>query len=117
MKLAGATWKAGGPASQGSTQFYQFSASGNGVLAWITATTRTVSELVWLDASGRRTGTVGPPAYYGNPALAPDGSRVAVDIYDLSTNTRDIWILDVNRGSRTRFTFDPAANAGTVPGA
>ena len=24
--------------------------------------------------------------------------------------------VDVNRGSRTRFTFDPAANAGAVPG-
>jgi Tol biopolymer transport system component/predicted Ser/Thr protein kinase len=108
MKLAGAPWMVGGTAIQGDNRIAQFSASGNGVLAWRTAATRTVSELVWLDASGRRTGAVGPPDSYGSPSLAPDGSRLAVDIYDSSTKTRDIWILDLNRGSRTRFTFDPA---------
>jgi Tol biopolymer transport system component len=107
MKLAGAPWMAGGPMRADFNQIYQFSASGNGVLAWIPAATQTVSELVWLDASGRRAGAVGPPDFYGSPALAPDGSRLSVDIYDPSTKTRDIWILDLNRGSRTRFTFDP----------
>jgi Tol biopolymer transport system component/tRNA A-37 threonylcarbamoyl transferase component Bud32 len=115
MKLAGAPWMAGGPVRQrGGPPVYQFSASGNGVLAWITAATRTVSELVWLDASGRRAGAVGPPDNYGSPALAPDGSRLAVDIYDPSAKTRDIWILDLNRGSRTRFTFDPGDDLDPV---
>jgi Tol biopolymer transport system component len=67
-----------------------------------------------LDASGRRAGAVGPPDDYGSPALAPDGSRLAVDIYDPSTKMRDIWILDLNRGSRTRFTFDPADDQDPV---
>ena len=114
MKLAGAPWMVGGPVREVASQFYQFSASGNGVLAWITAVARTASELVWLDASGHRTGTVGPPAFYGSPALAPDGSRLAVDIYDPSTKTRDIWILDVKTGSRTRFTFDPGEDLDPV---
>jgi len=114
MKLAGAPWMAGGPMRENFSQIYQFSASGNGVLAWITVATQTVSELVWLDASGRRAGAVGPPADYGSSALAPDGSRLAVDIYDPSTKTRDIWILDLNRGSRTRFTFDPGDDMDPV---
>jgi predicted Ser/Thr protein kinase len=114
MKFAGEPWMVGGPMRQDENQMCQFSASGNGVLAWITAATQTVSELVWLDASGRRAGAVGPPAYYGSPALAPDGSRLAVDIYDPSTKTRDIWILDLNRSSRTRFTFDPGDDLDPV---
>jgi Tol biopolymer transport system component len=114
MKLTGAPWIAGGPVREFADQIYQFSASGNGVLAWTTAATRTASELVWFDASGRRGGTVGPPAEYGSPALAPDGRRLAVDIYDPAAKTRDIWILDPNRGSRTRFTFDPADDFSPV---
>jgi Tol biopolymer transport system component/predicted Ser/Thr protein kinase len=114
MKLAGTPWMVGGPVFENNNLTYQFSASGNGVLAWRTAVARTLSELVWFDASGRRAGAVGPPAYYGSPALAPDGSRLAVDIYDPSTKTRDIWILDLNRGSRTRFTFDPGDDVDPV---
>jgi Tol biopolymer transport system component len=114
MKLAGAPRMIGGPVSENVNQFYRFSASANGVLIWTPAATRTLSELVWLDASGRRAGAVGPPADYGSPALAPDGSRLAVDIYDPSTKTRDIWILDLKRGSRTRFTFDPADDLDPV---
>ena len=113
MKLAGAPWMAGGPMRENFSQIYQFSA-GKHVLAWIPAATQTVSELVWLDASGHRAGAVGPPADYGSPALAPDGSRLAVDIYDPSTKTRDIWIFDLNRGSRTRFTFDPGDDMDPV---
>ncbi|MBZ5500329.1 MAG: protein kinase [Acidobacteriia bacterium] len=108
MKFAGEPRMVGGPVRANVNNLYQFSASGNGVLAWVTAPARTVSELVWFDASGRRIGAVGPPAYYGSLALEPDDSRLAVDIYDPSTKTRDIWILDLNRGPRTRFTFDPA---------
>ncbi len=114
MKFAGAPWMVGGPMRQDENQMCQFSASGNGVLAWITAATQTVSELVWFDASGRRSGAVGPPDDYGSPALAPDGSRLAVDIYGPSAKTRDIWILDLNRGSRTRFTFDPGDDLDPV---
>jgi Tol biopolymer transport system component len=114
MKLTGAPFMAGGPMQEYESQILRFSASGNGVLIWMSALTPTVSELVWLDASGRRAGAVGPPASYGSFALAPDGGRLAVDIYDPSTKTRDIWILDLNRGSRTRFTFDPGDDLDPV---
>ena len=114
MKLAGAPWVVNGPGWQNTNQVSRFWASGNGVLVWITAATNPLSELVWFDASGRRAGAVGAPDHYGSPALAPDGSRLAVDIIDPSTKTRDIWIIDLNRGSRTRFTFDPAGDSDAV---
>jgi Tol biopolymer transport system component len=43
---------------------------------------------------------------YGNPRFSPDGRRIAVQIEDDAGN--DIWIIDPERGTRTRLTSDPA---------
>jgi serine/threonine protein kinase len=66
------------------------------------------SKLVtsWFDQNGKPSGTLGEPGEYANPAISPDGTRVAVAAGTLGS--RDIWILDVARNSSTRFTFDPA---------
>jgi Tol biopolymer transport system component len=60
----------------------------------------------WFDQNGNLAGTLGEPGDYTNPAVSPDGSRVAVS--SGTGGARDIWILDVARNSSTRFTFDPA---------
>ena len=44
----------------------------------------------------------------GDPALSPDGKRASVSVMDVAQQTRDIWLIDLTRGLRTRFTFDPA---------
>jgi Tol biopolymer transport system component len=41
----------------------------------------------------------------GNPALSPDGKRVAAVINE--KNNGDIWVFDLTRGTRTRITFAP----------
>jgi eukaryotic-like serine/threonine-protein kinase len=83
-----------------------FSVSNTGTLAYRVGTgPKTV--LTWFDAQGRPAGTVGDPGDYYNPTISPDGSRVAVGLGG-SAAQRDIWILDVARGTSTRFTFDPA---------
>jgi len=61
--------------------------------------------LTWIDQQGNPAGTLGDLGDYSAPAISPDGSRVAVGLGP--EPTRDIWILDVARGSSTRFTFDP----------
>ena len=51
-------------------------------------------QLVWLDRSGARMGTVGLPAsgmYY--PALSPDGRRVAVETWE--EENLDVWVFDL----------------------
>jgi len=53
-------------------------------------------------------GTLGGVADYSNPALSPDGNRLAIGIRDPSTAKRDVWILDLVRDTTSRFTFDPA---------
>ena len=91
-----------------------FSISQTGVLAYRTAVDTPPSELTWFDRDGKRLGTLGEPAIYTNPALSPDGRRLAVGRLDTATNTRDIWIIDVARGTSSRFTFDKADDLNPV---
>ncbi len=84
-----------------------FAASPNGVLVWRHGSQSSQSVLQWFDRSGRKLGVVGEAADYSNPALSPDDTKLAVGIRDPKTRTRDIWIFDLLRGTRTRLTFDP----------
>jgi Tol biopolymer transport system component len=82
-----------------------FSISQTGLLAY-SAAAATVTQLTWFDRSGTRLGTLGPRDANAllDPALAPDGHRVAVR-RTVDGNT-DIWLIDDAR--MTRFTFDPS---------
>lgn len=64
------------------------------------------TKLTWFDQQGNPGGTLGEAGEYIFPTISPDGSRVAVARG--AQSNRDIWILDVARGSSSRFTFDPA---------
>jgi Tol biopolymer transport system component len=70
--------------------------------------------LQWLDRKGKRLGVVGEAAAYSNPALSPDDKKLAIGILDPQTKTRDIWIFDLLRGTKTRLTFDPADDMAAV---
>lgn len=70
-------------------------------------------QLQWFDRSGRVLGRVGDPADYSNPALSPDGKRLAVSIRD-ATGRRDVWIFQLDGGTRTRLTSDPADETNPV---
>jgi Tol biopolymer transport system component len=82
-----------------------FSVSNTGTLAY-RAGSGPQTRLTWFDPQGNPAGTIGDPGDYANPAISPDGTRVAVAMGPQAN--RDIWILDVARGTSTRFTFDPA---------
>ena len=83
-----------------------FSVSEAGVLVY--QTRPRLSRLVWLDRLGNQTAVLGEPADYGDVFLSPDGTRASVSIADAGATQRHRWIFDVARGSRTRFTNDPA---------
>lgn len=68
--------------------------------------------LLWVDRKGHEEPTGAPPRAYGTPRLSPDGTRVAAEIYDQSTN--DIWIWDFPRETLRRLTFDPAGDGMAV---
>jgi Tol biopolymer transport system component len=84
-----------------------FSLSETGLLAFQPRSGGDVSRLVLLDRDGLELGTVGKPADYRDPALSHDGRRVAVAVLDAATQKSDVWLLDRERGTSTRLTFDP----------
>ncbi len=109
------TWKLMGEAFpiSGQVKFYDnsakhmISASENGVLAFQGGTGQS-PQLIWYDRTGRRLGSLGEPADYSNPSLSPDNKRLAVGIRDPITRKRDIWLFDLARGAKSRFTSDAA---------
>jgi len=84
-----------------------FFVSDNGVLAYRPGASAADARLVWFDRAGQNLGSVGSAADYSNPALSPDGSRLAVGIRDPAAQTRDVWVLDLARGAASKLTFDP----------
>jgi serine/threonine protein kinase len=89
-----------------------FTVSATGVLAYQPSSEG--SQLVWFDRAGRQLSAVGEPAAYDDIELSPDGRRAAVSVRDDATNTRDLWIFDIERGVRTRFTRDPAEDVAPL---
>jgi len=63
------------------------------------------NQLTVYDRQGRVLQTLGEPDSYTQPALSPDGSRLAVSVRG------DIWVFDIARGTRTRVTSTPRGEA------
>lgn len=63
---------------------------------------------MWFDRDGKRLETVGERGAYSFLSLSPDKKRLAVTRED--RNNYDIWLLDLARGTASRFTSDPGAD-------
>jgi Tol biopolymer transport system component len=92
-----------------------FSVSDNGTLAYQQSVEAVPSSLVWFDRGGKRLGTVGDPANMSGVRLSPDQKSALVDIVDPATNQQDLWIYDMTRSLRSRFTFDGAGTGVWSP--
>jgi Tol biopolymer transport system component len=102
---------AGSIPSTGSVGLIPISASAGGQLLYNTA--GAASQLTWFDRAGRRLATVGEENVYSFPfRLAPDGRRAAVTRERPDGN--DLWLLDLERGSPSRFTSASANNVYPV---
>jgi eukaryotic-like serine/threonine-protein kinase len=90
----------------------QFAVSSDGTLAYVPTPTATaaVRTLVWVDRQGREEAIPAQPQVYRYPRIAPDGTRLAVEIEDHGEN-RDIWIWDFERATWTRITSDPSVDS------
>src|SRR5262249_11895330 len=53
-------------------------------------------------------------ADYSNLELSRDGRRLAVSVTDPTKNSRDIYVVDLERGVRQRLTFDPTDERSAV---
>ena len=68
------------------------------------------SRLLWLDRGGKELGSVGEPDLYGDMRLAPDGKKLAVDIFDAPRSRFEIWIMDLSSGAKTRLVSGDSEN-------
>jgi dipeptidyl aminopeptidase/acylaminoacyl peptidase len=77
----------------------------DGTLAAVPASIATDLQLTWLDRKGQVQGTLGRVGIpIREPRLSPDGRHVAGTVFD---SGGDIWILDVQKGTERRLTFEP----------
>ena len=75
-----------------------------------------ISQLALLDREGRVLRRVGAAGRYGQPALSPDGTRIAVRRFDsfAAGGRSDIWVFDVAAGKSIPITDDPVADFGPL---
>jgi serine/threonine protein kinase/Tol biopolymer transport system component len=81
-----------------------FAVSDNGTLVYRTGGT-SINYLKWYDRTGRESAAVEAPGPYRNAVLSPDLQHIAMGKRE--SGVSDLWILDLARGTSTRFTVDP----------
>ena len=91
--------------------FGVFSASANGVLAYVSGESGALG-LTWLDRTGKRLGNVGDPGILGRFRISPDGKSAAG--WSAQGGNRDIWIYDLDRRLPRRFNVDPARRIDAI---
>ena len=90
-----------------------FSTSATDIVTYLTGQGEAKSQLEWYDRNGKLLGSAGDAAYYRVATLSPDGRLAVSQINDEVAGTPDLWIYEVDRDLRTRFTFD--LNGDTSP--
>ncbi len=105
LKLAGEPQLLGDPVGQSPiTGRMNVSAATNGLLLYASGGS---NQLSWFDHQGKPVGNVGEPSDYFMFRISPDGRRIAAASGNAPRS--DLWLLDVQRGISSRFTFN--ANA------
>jgi Tol biopolymer transport system component len=94
---------------------WTYSASANGTLALVKTGGGSPGHLVWFDRTGTALTAIDQPQGVENlnPAISPDGKRVAVNRMDPQTGNWDIWTID-DRGIASRLTSNPARDSDPV---
>ncbi|HVT43070.1 MAG TPA: protein kinase [Thermoanaerobaculia bacterium] len=91
-----------------------FAASENGLLVYQTGSSDRNVTLAWHSFAGEKGEPLGEPALYGDLAFSPDGRHLMMEIEDPGSGTTDLWLYDVSRNVRTRFTFEPGSEGSPV---
>lgn len=84
--------------------FSLFSVSQQGTLLYVGASPENSVVRIY-DRTGKELGAVGEPEVYRDVAVSPNGNQLVLTIVDVATGVANLWIHDLDRNVRTRFTF------------
>jgi eukaryotic-like serine/threonine-protein kinase len=91
-----------------------FSVSQNGLLIYESSATYIGGQMAWFDGKGKQLGEIGDPGAF-DVSLSPDGKQVAYVVQKpTEAKNDDIWLMNLRRNVRTRFTFGPSDNKVAV---
>jgi serine/threonine protein kinase/Tol biopolymer transport system component len=83
-----------------------FSTSENGMLIYEPGDMAPPDEkLAWFTREGKESSVISQGEDFQGPALSPDGTHLAVAIINVGLGTENIWIFDLQRGTKMRLTF------------
>jgi Tol biopolymer transport system component len=95
-------------------QYVPASTSRTGALAFRTGPAVRRRTLAWFDRDGKSIGGTSPEGEYVQLTLSPDGTRIV--FRDRALNSEgDLWLLDLAKGTTTRFTFSRSATGNHSP--
>jgi Tol biopolymer transport system component len=83
------------------------SVSATGALIYLPPRSLPRGRLAWVDRAGRVEYLPLPEGPYGEPALSPDGSKVALSVREVSG--AELWLYDIDRITFGRRTFTRAS--------
>jgi len=79
--------------------------SDDGLLVYEATSRQGDNALVWVDRSGAARPLSTAPAPYAAPRISPQGDRLAWAAA-VGSSTGDVWVMDLERQSSTRVTFE-----------
>ncbi len=91
-----------------STYWAAFSVADNATVIYHLGVGAPLSQLTWVDRSGKELGKVGEPGIIANPTISPDQRRVAFDLANRREKNIDVWTYNLENSTSARFTFDPS---------
>jgi len=91
-----------------------FSLSAEGKLVYLKGEAAEDASLSWRDHDGKELDQVSDLAPYDMVTLSPDRRSAVVGVIARQAGTWDLWIVDLARNFRTRFTLDPADDSDMV---
>ncbi len=91
-----------------------FTVSDNGTLVYRSGKVSSGSQLLLFDRQGNIIDSLGEQVVQHTALFSPDEQFLAQSIFDQSNSNNDIWIYDINRNIKTRFTFDSTMDASPV---
>ncbi len=96
------------------TQHGMFAASQTGTLLYQQGAGSGASRLAWVGRDGKLLKLAFPEAdVYRWPKISPDGKHLAVTIQGRAPSM-DVWLIDLERQTKTRVTFAPGFNDDPV---